>query len=288
MIDTQTLAHVIPGAAVYFPLGRPLDEAQFHSLHHTLARRAGSAPDRSLLDSHWQALERRLSGHARWDSVVARREYPRRGTRDEVLAWQATHLTPRNLADRAGYLSTIVDGVEYTFDYFNPENELGLSYRQAGEPVVALMMQSAEPRPTSFPCLIRDRMPDSFMSIIREAFDILAPSGIFGCYSIMSTLCAFLEDRAPSRYSPWDFLFQLHLLKNPPFAISPETRISGRLVGMLPGKEAGFHRVEPFGDSAVLIQVGAGFDAMLRWEYFAIAKALDMHCIQELCEGTIR
>lgn len=288
MIDRARLAHVIPGAAVYFPLARPVDRPQLHALHQALARRASSELDSSLIESHWQRLERRLTGHARWDSVVERPDYPRRGTREQYLAWETTHLTPQNLASRAGYLSPVVDRVQYTFDYFNPANELGMPYREAGEPVLALMMQSTEPSAVSFPCLIRDHMPDSFAGIVRDLFDILAPSGIFGCYSLMSTLSAFLEDRAPPRYSPWDFLFQLHLLKNPPFPINRETRISGRLVGMLPGKEAPFHSVQPYGDSAVLIQIGAGFDAVLRWEYFAIAKALDMFCIQELCEGTIR
>lgn len=288
MIALPDLAHVIPRAAVYFPASRPIDKTQLRALHEALARRAGSDPDDSHAGSHWQALERRLTGRARWDTVIERRDLSDSATREEYLEFATTQLTPQNLADRVGYYSPVIDGVQYTIDYFNPANELSMPYREAGEIVVVLMMQSAEPLSVRFPRFIRDHMPASFPMIVRDHFEILRPSGVFGCYSIMSTLSAFLEDRAAPRYRPWDFLFQLHLLKNPPITIGPDSRISGRLVGMLPGKEARFHSVEEYGDSGVLIQIGAGFDAALSWEYFAIAKALGMHCIQELCEGTVR
>jgi len=103
----------------------------------------------------------------------------------------------------------------------------------------------------------------------------------------MSTLTAFIEGRAAARYSPWDFLFQLHLLKNPPISLTPETRIPGTLVGMLPGKEVRLHLVEDYGDLGVLIQIKADFNSDIAWEYFAVAKALGLHCIQELCEGSV-
>ena len=88
------------------------------------------------------------------------------------------------------------------------------------------------------------------------------------------------------RYRPWEFLFPLQVLKDPPIPLTAETRISGSLVGMLSGKEVDLAKVEDWGGGRVLLQTRPGLEASISWEYFAVAKALGMTPVQQLVEGS--
>jgi hypothetical protein len=101
-------------------------------------------------------------------------------------------------------------------------------------------------------------------------------------YSMMSVLWAYLEGRVKRELRPWEFLYPLHVLRDPPTPISGNTRFSGHAVGTVHGKETQLARVEPFSRSRVLIQVRPGLESNVSWEYFAVAKALGMVPVQQL------
>lgn len=55
---------------------------------------------------------------------------------------------------------------------------------------------------------------------------------------------------------------------------------------MLPGKEVRLAKVEDWGGGRVFVQISPGLEANISWEYFAVAKALGMTCVQQLVEGS--
>jgi hypothetical protein len=225
-----------------------------------------------------------MAGKSRWDVVV-----PRLTEQVEFVEamkqMRERAQTVENVLRLRQFVGSRAEGLRYTLDVFNPMNELGMPYRGAGEPVVALLMQGLESEPgplTNGLCENR-----TFYAILKDLDRILNPEHVCGHRSLMSLLTAYLEGRVDSSYRPWEFLFPLHVLTNPPIPLSSETRIPGTLVGMLPGSEVKLSKVEDWGDGRVLIQTRPGLDAMIGWEYFAVAKALGMVAVQQLVEGSV-
>jgi hypothetical protein len=280
------LVHVLHHAyAVHFTLARPLEKDAFFWALSALRARAGADGVTGDAEQHWGAIERRLRCEDRWDRLV-KRPGDSLGRVEAAIKARTTSQTVQNILRERPFTGYTIEGLHYTLDVFNPRNELEMPYQGAGEAVITLLFLSTDP-PSVGPARIRDRLVEnaSFYEILKDLDGILRPEHVCGTYSMMSVLCAYLEGRVDPARRPWDFLFPLHVLKDPPIPLTPATRISGRPVGMLPGKEVKLARVEDWGGGRVLIQTMPGLDPVIGWEYFAVAKALGMTCVQQLVEG---
>jgi hypothetical protein len=226
-----------------------------------------------------------MCGSARWDAVVPLPREPLQGL--EALKWmRVSAQTVENVLRVRCFTGYVVEGVRYTLDVFNPSNELEMPYRGAGEPVLALLMQSTD-SPVIGPRRIRDSLVEnsSFYEILKDLDGILHPEAVRGTYSLMSVLCAYLERRADPMYRPWDFLFPIHLLESSMTAPDTKTRFYGEPIGMMKDRYWTLAKVEEWPGRRVLIQVRPGIDQDVAPEYFAVAKALGMVAVQQLVEG---
>ena len=279
----NALAHVLPAQAVYFVLRQPLEKGTFLWVLRALEARAGRSDADSTPQDHWEALQKRMTGRNRWDTLAPPYTGPLR-TGEDGRRKAAAQQTVRNIQRLRRYSGYTIQGLQYTVDLFNPGNELEAPYAGAGEPVFALLLQGLEPEPGPISLHLAEN--STFYEILKDLDGILHPEYVCGTYSMMSVLCAYLDGRIDPTYRPWEFLFPLHVLKDPAIPLTSETRISGRLVGMLPGKEVKLAKVEDWSGGRVLIQTRPGLDAVIAWEYFAVAKALGMTPVQQLVEGS--
>lgn len=283
--EGKDLAHVLHHYAVHFVLTRPLEKAMFLWVLAALHARAGNTNASGDPESHWRALELRMTGKNRWDAIVERPD-DSLGMVQAALKRRTTTQSVSNILRVRPFTGYVIEGLRYTVDFFNPANELEMHYNGAGETVVALLFETTDP-PSVGPSRIRDRLRENqaFYAILKDLDGILQPEYVCGDRSLCDVMWAYVSGRANPARRPWDFLFPLHVLKDPPIPLTPETRISGRPVGMLPGKEVKLAKVEDWGNGRVLIQIQPGFDAGISWEYFAVAKALGMIPVQQLVEG---
>lgn len=288
--DGKDLAHVLhQGAAIYFVLRPLLQRASFLWALRALESRAERRLTPVAAEDHWQTIEERMTGSSRWDAVVPRYRGPLK-TGEDLRKKAATTQDLDNMLRARPFTGYAVQGISYTLDVFNPANELEMPYAHAGESVVVLLMRGMDSLSASGPAIIRDRLVEnaSFYEILRDLDGILQPEYVCGTHSIMTMMFAYNQDRVDPKRRPWEFLYPLYVLNRPPIPLSAETRISGTLVGMQPGKEVRLAKVEDWGHGRVLIQTRPGLDAHLAWEYFAVAKALGMIAEQQLVEGTAR
>jgi hypothetical protein len=286
-LNKQDLLHALPqSAVVHFVLGDPLEkDALLWSLRSIESR--GIADTSVTSDSHWSALQRRAAGSSRWETVAPRYSGPLKSHADWTRHDGAVQSTS-NILRLRGYAGYTVDGIRYTVDLFNPANELGIPYAGAGEPVVALLFEGTEAASARGPLVVRDRLVEtrSFYEILKDLDGILRPQYVCGTYSMMSLLWAYVDARADYRYRPWDFLFPLHVLKNPSIRITSDMSFSGEPIGMAKNRRCTLANVEQWGDDRVLIQTRPGLESNISWEYFAVAKALGMIPVQQLVEGS--
>ena len=285
--EGKSLAHVLHHSpAVYFVLRKPPDKDVFLWALAALRARAGSGGASGAPEEHWRAIELRWTGESRWDRLV-RTPDDALGMVERAIERRTTDQTVTNILRVRPFTGYTVNGLRYTLDLFNPANELEIPYEAAGEAVVALLFESTDP-PAIGPVRTRDRLVENlvFYEILKDLDGILQPEHVCGTYSMMAMLLAYLEGRVDPRYRPWEFLFPLQVLKDPPIPLTAETRISGRLVGMLSGKEVDLAKVEDWGGGRVLLQTRPGLEASISWEYFAVAKALGMTPVQQLVEGS--
>ncbi len=282
-LERRRLVYLIPAQAVYYVLRRPLEKDAFLWALEALRSRASADNIVGNPERHWHAIEARVSSESRWDRVVELPDEALQGI-EAMRRNRASIQNVSNILQLRPFSGYTINGLQYTVDVFNPANELEMPYAGAGEPVLALLMRGLEPEPG--PIALRLAENTSFYEILKDLDGILQPEHVCGTYSMMSVLSAYLEGRVDPGWRPWDFFFPLHVLKDPPIPLTPETRISGRLVGMLPGKEVKLAKAEDWGGGRVLIQVNPGLDAALSWEYFAVAKALGMTPVQQLVEGS--
>lgn len=287
-LDQKQLAHVIHYCpAVYFVLSERPTEAEFLAVLEVLRSRSDRAEVEYAPKDHWAGLQSRLAGKSRWDSLVARYDGPLK-TADDYRKRDLTLQTVDGILARRPYVGYLVEGIRYTVDVFNPANEFEMPYAGAGASVIALILQSAD-APAVGPGRIRDRLVENrvFYDVVKDVAGILRPESVCGTEpnTMFSMLWAYLEDRVDPAYSPWEFLYQLQVIDHPRIALTPETRIGGEAVGMMPGKAVKLAKVEDWGADRVLIQVRPGLEGNISWEYFAVAKALGMVPVQQLVEG---
>jgi hypothetical protein len=199
---------------------------------------------------------------------------------------QTSSQTVQNILRMRPFMGYAIEGIRYTFDWFNPSNELEMPYEGAGEPVLALLFQSADP-PALGPGRIRDRLVENraFYEVIQDIDGILRPRHVCGTYSLMSVLCAYLEGRADPAHRPWEFLFPLHVLQGSPIRLTMQTRFYGESIGMMKDRSWTLARVEEWSEGRVLVQIRRGIDQDIAPEYFAVAKALEMIPVQQLVGG---
>jgi hypothetical protein len=285
MISEEVLRHVLPGHAVYFVLRETLSRDSFLVALDVLQSRGAKTEAKATPDDHWNALEERRAGKSRWDSVMPPPSSPLAGV--DALKWMQTgSQSVQNILRVRPFTGFAIEGIRYTIDWFNPNNELEMPYRHAGEPVIALLFQGADP-PALGPGRVRDRLAEnrSFYEILKDLDGILRPQRVCGTYSLMSVLCAYREGRADPALRPWDFLFPLHVLQNPPIPLTMETRFYGGSIGMMKDRYWTLAKVKEWSEGRVLIQVRRGIDQDVAPEYFAVAKALGMIPVQQLVEG---
>jgi hypothetical protein len=207
----------------------------------------------------------------------------------EALRWSQTHAqTVTNVVRLRPYVGYSIEGIHYTIDVFNPRGELGVAYTGAGETVVVLMMQSADP-PAVGPRRIRDRLVENgaFYEILKDIDGILSPRAVRGTYSLLSVLMAYVEGRLGLHWRPWDLLFPLHVLEKPPANLTTKTPFPGGPVGMMADRECTLAKVDDWSRGRALIQVRPGLDQDVAWEYFAVAKGLGMVPVQQLVDGAV-
>lgn len=286
-MDEEKLRHVLPGHAVYFVLKSALERESFMWVLRSLESRAGRRETEATPEDHWAAIQDRVAGRSRWDSVAPTYSGPLPiRSLDDARRLDAGRQTVENILRLRPFAGFMIEHIRYTVDVFNPASELGIPYAGAGEPVIALLFQSADP-PAHGPARIRDRLAEnqSFYEVLRDLDGILRPECVCGTYSLMSVLCAYREGRADSGRRPWGFLFPLHVLQSPPIRLSKETRFDGGSIGMMKGRYWNLARVEEWSEERVLIQIRRGLDQGIAPEYFAVAKALGMIPVQQLVEG---
>ena len=273
-----------------FALGDQMTRAQFDAALAVLVSRDATPVSRDTVESHWSALEQRWTGTRRWDAVVPREDLQMvmsLKSREAYLTYLTTLLLADSLAIRSGYVAPVVDGVRYTIDYFNPANELKMPYQGAGEPVLALLLQNAASGPGK-PNLVRDQLPASFYDILRELYCALTPGRICGNHSIYSLMAAYDDGRANPAISPWSFLHKIQLLREPPIPIDGSTEFDLDPENPRARQRFPLGFVEQYEPGRVLIKARpGGLDGMMAPEEIVVAKALGMHSIIELVEGSV-
>jgi hypothetical protein len=262
-MTSDDLRHVLHHSpAVYFVSQQPLTRARFDDLVGVFSRAAGKSDTPATPDEHWAALQERIEGRSRWDRIVPRDTGP-----DDIHAGRrrrAAMHTTANILQQRPYTAFTVDDVQYVIDVFNPANELELPYARAGEPVLALLLDSKTMG------LVRGGLDgiDSFFTTLRAAGDILDPEYVCGTYSMAVLAFAYLGGKLKASVRPWDFLYPLTLVPRP----SQDDDTLRRL----------FMRVEPWPRDRRLLQVYKGLDATVLPNYALAARALNMTAIQEL------
>jgi hypothetical protein len=258
--DLRHVLHLSP--AVYFVQKQPLTRARFDDLLAVFSRVAGKSDTAATPDQHWAALQERIEGRSRWDRLVPRDTGP-----DDTHAGKrrrAAMHTTANILQHRPYTAFTVDDVQYVIDVFNPGNELDLPYAGAGEPVLALLLDSKTRG------LVRGGLDgiDSFFTTLRAVGDVVEPEYVCGTYSMADVAFAYLGGTLKPSVRPWGFLYPLTLVPRP----SQDDDALRRL----------FMRVESWSRDRRLLQVYKGLDATVLPNYALAARALNMTAIQEL------
>lgn len=164
-------------------------------------QRSGVPMSAATPAQHWALLERRAAGGEPWEQVVP--PVLKRAQTGQELARRndAVNSVDNRLRLRP-YTAYCIDGVTCVVDLFNPAKEVGISYKGAGEPVMALLLRTESP-----PAVEEDLISHpGLYTALRESDRILAPINVSGTHSLAGTLIAYREGRLPLTVRPWDLL----------------------------------------------------------------------------------
>jgi len=274
MLNKEDLWHNLPlSPTVFFVLKSSLTRELFYELL-AIFETVGGPPENSISrEQFWDAIKERSQGTNRWDTIVPRYTGSTEG--DGLIAFHASKNSVENIPKHRAYPSYVVDEIRYVVDLFNPANELELSYRGAGEPVVALMLSNAMSKWVPYPVPVRDRLRDipSFYRILDGFVTVLEPERVCGGFYIVSAAMAYqhAKEKLPEEVRPWDFLWTLNV-----FDVA---RVEGIERSDL---DRTFARVLDLSNGQILLQVMPGLDSIMGREYTFASRLLKMTPVTEL------
>lgn len=237
------------------------------------------------LEDGVMALRRRYDEAIPWSDLIGRAS-------DDVVSHAAEDFRAvreaeqsfGNIVAKRGYPRFSQGGILCCLELLNPKNELALEYRGVGEPIVALLFSASGEMVRS--CPIPDRLAanDHWWAMVRDCFEILGPAEMVGASS-PAIFWAFGQKSVDPRYSPWDFVHPIHLLRGCEKRFSSASLLSTDGLKMRP-RSANLARVEDWSTTDQLVMVREGLDAVTnRWEYVAFGREVGMTPIQTVQEG---
>jgi hypothetical protein len=114
-LDREDIKHIIQQVAVVlFGLNAPIQEAQFNSVIDLLGAAAGGFDTAATPAEHWQALQRRMEGRARWDTLVSR--VPVELTGEALKRLKASMHSVENILRVFPFTACTLDDVQYVVD----------------------------------------------------------------------------------------------------------------------------------------------------------------------------
>lgn len=202
-LDVDRLKHALPkGFTVFMPLTRPLGLDDLRAIGRVFEQNGAAALSQSDVEQQWLSLTKRASEP--WEAIEA----PFTDRPGTVADWGLRHRRSahslENVALRRNYRVYRCGDVEWLVDLFNPDNELGMSYAGAGEPVVLLWFTILGPVNTPF--------PQSFYEVLAGVDAVLSPRAVIGTRSIFGVMWAHHEKRLPGEHAPWDLLHPLNVV----------------------------------------------------------------------------
>jgi len=268
--------HIAP--ALFFTLRQEIDRERFYAIVDTLERHAGPSQGASR-EGHWAALKERIAGHSPWSSLVpAAEKVPE--TLEERNAWARGLQVPSRMLKERPYTSYVIDEIQYVVDVFNPQNELGLGYVGAGNPVLALLLGEVTlgpPQRAFQPLPVRDRLVEiaSFYRILEDLMALLSPQKVCGGAYLLRVMLAYHSGEISPLTSPWDLLWTLTSVRQSEVAAIPKDEL-----------RAAFSKiVEIPATSMTLLQVVPGFDSVMSREYTRAARLLKRTAVTEVGGG---
>jgi hypothetical protein len=260
-IDPEDVKHWVQQApAVLFGARQALDQRLFLRAIDFLLEQAGRGDTDAGRTDHWRAVEHRLRGASRWDSLV-----PRFAggftTGDDVRHHIDSQHSVRNILKFRPYTAATVNGIQFVLDVFDPAGELGIPYKDAGAPVLALLMQGTTRLAVNDELASNER----FYEIVAGIDAIVDAHHVIGNFSMVNTMMAFNSGALSPMLSIWDLFYQLVTV---PAIDAPPRQALERL----------FERVDAFSRDRLLLQLTKGFDFIVRDEYAVAADMLHLTC----------
>jgi hypothetical protein len=268
-VDSALINHCLfNGVGVYFQLQKALNRTEFTRITRVFQDRENVVLKDEVVEAHWSGLQQRMEGKARWDTIAPLIDP--QGDRSKMRLAYLSQNNLDNILQKRPYVAFSVSGIKYLVEVFNPQNELGIPYQGAGEPVVVLVLKGERIEN------VRDNLIENqdFYSIIKEVFGILGPSKIVGATSadIATVMRNYHEGKVSASTSLWSFLFQFQVMRLP------------KPMGDVTLKRY-FNKFEQWEDGWFLLQIKNGIDFYVRQRSVDAAKVLGMIAIDEIVEN---
>jgi hypothetical protein len=258
-IDPEDIKHWVQQApVVLFGARQELDEDRFLRAVDFLLERAERGDTDANRNDHWRAIERRLRGRDRWDAIVPRFAGDF-STGENIRKHIDSQHSAANILKHRPYTAATINGLQFVLDVFDPAGELGIPYKDAGEPVLALLMKGTTRLAT------HDELTSNepFYEVIAGLDAIVDAHHVIGNFSMVNTMMAYNDGSLSPMLSIWDLLYQLvtvQAIDAPPRAV---------LEGL-------FERVDAFPGNRLLLQLTKGFDFIVRDKYAVAANLLHL------------
>lgn len=141
--ELARLSHLLfRDGAVFFINRTQFQRPQFDSLVQVLQSKAEVDLESSRRELYWRALEERLEGSARWDTICP--FVPVSQDIESQKLYRSSQFTVANILRERPHVGFTVEKICYVIEVFNPRDELGLGYAGAGEPIVALLLKETQ------------------------------------------------------------------------------------------------------------------------------------------------
>jgi hypothetical protein len=271
MSDPAALEHNVASTpAVYFLLARPVDEVMFQSVIQILEEASGTRVSQASVRQHWDALTQRIAGSSRWDSImplpVVSVDDP-----DRIDKLTAAAQTFDNILKMRGYVPFVINGLRFTIDVFNPQNELELPGWSDEWSVLALMFAPTRPGGRS---TLRDlASSEPFYDLLLRMDNVVHPLSICGTFSLASMVHALHDRRMHSAQTLWEVLY--------PLTVVPQT--SNTPSHALLSSHCAVVRSWP--RNRILLQVNPGFHRTMDEAYARVAEMVGLGPWTRYVEG---
>lgn len=250
--------------------------AELEGALEAVAEVTGPPSSGASLAEYADALEQRLAGESRWDTLVPRYQGPT-DSGEGLRARNQTLHTSTNILRSRRYAQFERDDVGYVVDAFNPRNELGLTYVGAGEPVLVLLLSDlAFPRVRTN-LAVRDRLVevDSFYRTLEALISSVAPDRVSGGTYLVRVIMAYRDERRrlPIEARPWDLLWTLNVWRSSAVKMQDLERARPYVTKMT-----------KLGGDRVLLQVRPGLNQRMDDEYVLAAREIGVTAVTEVGE----